>query len=212
MARFVRWPYVTVAAGYAASIAAYSKLPHYSGHDDYHSPRFLIAFLLPTTAALIYVLVRRVWARDPIRDGDEAFEPTYDAILFPVVLFVMAIHLLLLGTLTGVLPMRGTMWVPRLTIVLFGMMVVRIGNLLPRTRPNLALGIRTPRTLADRRVWMQTHRMAGYVAVSLGGLLIVSGAFLSKQAIELVMGTAVPSAAMLLVVSHYRYSRSQKRA
>ena len=166
-----------------------------------------IAFLLPTTAALIYTLVRRVWERDLIRDRDEAFEPSYEAIVFAVVLFVVAIHLLVLGALTGALPAH-RIWFVRAMIVLFGLFVARIGNLLPRTRPNLALGIRTPRTLASRRLWMQTHRTAGYVAVALGAVFVLSGAFLSKQAIESVMGPAVLSAAVLLLVSHYRYSRS----
>ena len=42
---------------------------------------------------------------------------------------------------------RGVEWIrawgPRLVVVLFGSVFIGIGNLLPRTRPNLALGIRT---------------------------------------------------------------------
>ena len=98
----------------------------------------------------------------------------------------------------------------RATIVLVGLLMARVGNLLPRTRPNLAFGIRTPRTLANRGLWMQTHRTAGYVAVALGTLFVVSGAFFSKHAIESVMGPAVLGAAALLVVSHFRYSRHKR--
>jgi uncharacterized membrane protein len=195
---------IVVAAAYVAGIAAYPNLPG-------PAPgvlRPLIAFLLPTTAALTYLLVRRVWERDLVRDRDETFEPSYEAIVFAVVLFIIAIHVLVLAALTGALPAQ-RVWLMRATIVLVGLLVVRIGNLLPRTRPNLALGIRTPRTLVNRRLWMQTHRIAGYVAVCLGALFIVSGAFLSKQAIQSVLGPAVLSAAVLLLVSHYRYSRIQ---
>jgi immunity protein, SdpI family len=194
---------IVVATGYIAGIAAYSKLPLF------HRP--WIAFLLPTTAAAIYALVRRVWERDLIRDRDETFESSCEAILFAVVLFVIAIHLMVLAALAGALPAQRT-WLVRATIVLVGLLMARVGNLLPRTRPNLALGIRTPRTLANRGLWMQTHRVAGYVAVALGGLFVVAGAFLSKQAIESVIGPAVLGAAALLVVSHYRYSRGVERS
>jgi immunity protein, SdpI family len=194
-----------VAVAYVASIAAYPNLPGPAPGVA----RPLIAFLLPTTAALTYMLIRRVWDRDLIRDRDEAFEPSYEGIIFAVVLFIIAIHLLVLAALTGALPAQ-RVWLMRGTIVLVGLLVVRIGNLLPRTRPNLALGIRTPRTLTDRKLWMQTHRIAGYIAVCLGALFIVSGAFLSKQTIESVLGPAVLSAAVLLLVSHYRYSRIEQ--
>ena len=198
---------IVVAVAYAAGIAAYPMLPS-------HSPgvaRPLIAFLLPTTAAAIYVIVRRVWDRDLIRDRDEAFAPSYEAIVFAVLLFIVAIHFLVLGALTGPLAEQ-RIWLIRATLVLFGLLLARIGNLLPRTRPNLALGIRTPRTLANRRLWMQTHRVAGYVGVCLGALFVISGAFLSKQTIESVLGPAVLGAAILLVVAHFVYSRSNQTA
>ena len=198
---------IVVAAAYVASIAAYPSLPGPAPGIA----RPLIGFLLPTTAALTYLLVRRVWERDLIRDRDETFEPSYEAIVFAVVLFIVAIHLLVLAALTGALPAQRA-WLVRGTIVLVGLLVARIGNLLPRTRPNLAFGIRTPRTLVNRQLWMQTHRIAGYLAVCLGAVFVVSGAFLSKQAIESVMGPAVLSAAVLLIVSHYRYSRREQRS
>jgi uncharacterized membrane protein len=198
-----------VAIGYLAGIAAYSRLP---GPDPFRGPYSLYsvaslpftAFLLPTTAALIYALVRSVWARDPVRDGEETFEPTYEAILFAVGVFIIAVHLMVVALLTDALPAQRA-WFLRATIVLLGVVVVRVGNLLPRTRPNLAIGIRTSRTLTNRRLWMQTHRMAGYVAVGLGAAFVVSGAFLSRPTIELVMGFAVPTAIALVVVSHYKY-------
>ena len=90
---------IIVAAGYLASIVAYPYLPGPAPGVA----RPLIAFLLPTTAALIYGLLRRVWDRDLVRDRDETFAPSYEAIVFAVVLFVIAIHLMVLAVLTGAL-------------------------------------------------------------------------------------------------------------
>ena len=204
MARLARWRHlIVVAAGYLVSLTTFSRLPGFEPDGGPLSARLLIALLLPTAAGLMYGLVCRVWARDPIRDADGAFEPTYSAIVFALVLYVVVIHAMVVTTLAGVITERG--WQARATVVLFGLLMVRIGNLLPRTRPNLALGIRTPRTLRNRCLWMQTHRMAGYVTVGLGLVFALSGAFLSDPIFEPVMGSAMFGAAALFVVSYCLY-------
>jgi uncharacterized membrane protein len=52
--------------------------------------------------------------------------------------------------------------------------LMSIGNLLPRTRPNLAIGIRTARTLSDRALWIRTHRSLGYLVTALGVVIVVA--------------------------------------
>jgi uncharacterized membrane protein len=58
---------------------------------------------------------------------------------------------------------------------MLGVTMISIGNLLPRTRPNLAIGIRTQLTLSDRALWMRVHRWAGYIVVA-GGVVVVLSA------------------------------------
>ena len=73
-------------------------------------------------------------------------------------------------------PLLGT----RLVVVLFGSVFIAIGNLLPRTRPNLALGIRTSRTLSDRAFWIRLHRTCGYLSVALGVVIVVAGVLIQR--------------------------------
>jgi uncharacterized membrane protein len=201
VAKFARWRYLLViAAGYLTGLAAYSRLPlvYYAIDDHLLSARPLIAFLLPTAAASIYALVRIVWMKDPVRDPEGLFEPTYDAILFAVAAFLIAVHLMFIGALAGAIPART--WLARLTVILFGLLVVRVGNLLPRTRPNLGLGIRTPKTLSDRRIWMQTNRVAGYAGVFVGTLIVVCGAFLSRNTVGAVIGPVTIMAVCFVIL------------
>ena len=86
---------------------------------------------------------------------------------------MIALHVMVLAGMVGML--RGQMLAPRLVVILLGLLFVGIGNLLPRTRPNLVIGIRTSRTLADRGLWMHTHRVGGYVAVGLGIVIVLAG-------------------------------------
>jgi hypothetical protein len=63
--------------------------------------------------------------------------------------------------------------------------------------------------MADRRVWMHTHRTAGYVSVLLGLLIVMSGILVSRQTMPAVVGPASLAAAAIVVVSHIRYARNQ---
>jgi hypothetical protein len=62
---------IAIAALYLVSAVAYARLPPWTDN------RAFIAFLLPTAAAVIYVLMRRLYARDPVRTGNGAFALTY---------------------------------------------------------------------------------------------------------------------------------------
>jgi len=121
-----------------------------------------------------------------------------------VVLFVTAIHVLVLLNLSGVGWIRAAG--PRLVVALFGGVFIAVGNLLPRTRPNLALGIRTARTLSDRRLWIRLHRTSGYVSVMFGAVVIASGLFLAGPALGATVGMTGLSSISWLAISYRRQS------
>jgi uncharacterized membrane protein len=50
-----------------------------------------------------------------------------------------------------------------------------IGNVMGKVRRNFWLGVRTPWTLANERVWYATHRLAGKTMVA-GGLVTLVAA------------------------------------
>ncbi len=58
-----------------------------------------------------------------------------------------------------------------------GLLLVLIGNALPKSRPGFFVGIRTPWTLTDTDNWVATHRLGGWTMI-LGGLVVVAAAFL----------------------------------
>lgn len=56
--------------------------------------------------------------------------------------------------------------------IALGLMFVIIGNYMPKARPNYTIGIRVPWTLSDEDNWNRTHRLAGFIWVA-GGVLII---------------------------------------
>jgi uncharacterized membrane protein len=61
-----------------------------------------------------------------------------------------------------------------LTSLGFGLMLMLIGNYLPKLPRNFFFGIRTPWTLASEQVWKHTHRLSGWLFVLGGGILVIA--------------------------------------
>jgi len=161
----------------------------------------LIAFALPATAAVIYVTFRPLWRN---ATGPSEIGTTYKAITLHAVLFVLVLYALALATLADVPGVRPI--APRAVAVLVGVFFVAIGNLLPRTRPNLLIGIRTARTLDDRELWGRIHRTCGYLCVGFGIVVAVASAFLSRDGIQTAVSAAGMACVIALPVSYWMYS------
>jgi len=54
-----------------------------------------------------------------------------------------------------------------------GILFIIIGNYLPKTRRNYVMGIRTPWTLSDERVWDRTHQFSGPIFMFAGLMVAV---------------------------------------
>lgn len=124
----------------------------------------------------------------------------YDAIMLRVTVLVMGVHGAVLLAVLGLL--SGRKWAGVLVPLMLGFAMISIGNLLPRTRPNLAIGIRTRLTLADRVLWMRVHRWAGYMTVACGVVVVLSAIAVPRPVgpgMILIVGPAAIAGACLLV-------------
>jgi uncharacterized membrane protein len=120
----------------------------------------MVAFLLPTAVAITDLLLRGLCVNHPIDEPDSVnVLATYDAMMLRFTILVMGVHSAVLLAMLGLL--SGREWAAQLVPLMLGFTMISIGNLLPRTRPNLAIGIRTRRTLSDRALWMRVHGRAG---------------------------------------------------
>ena len=194
-------------SGYAVGLLAYPNLPG-PFLDEKISGRIMVAFTLPTTALVIYTLFRSLWRHDRIRSGNGAFEATYHAIVLRALLFVLALHALVMMELTGAMDAVGFhLSAGRVVVVLLGAVLIAIGNLLPRTRPNVAVGVRTTRTLTNPQLWQHVHRAGGYATVALGIVIALTGLMLTHQTVAAVISAAALVAAMTVFVSYRKYAR-----
>lgn len=166
--------------------------------------RVVDAFFLPLAAAAVCLIFRRLANAGPARASVDRFRGTFELVLDASVGLVIALHATLLATLlVGVKPSLGL--VPPLAV---GIVLVVIGNALPRVRPNDVIGVTTAWAKRSERAWARTHRVAGYLVVALGLAVIVS-TFLVRDHLGSLVGIGVGATALLLALVSLLSSRKE---
>jgi len=150
--------------------------------DGYGSPLFATLFVPAIMTALLVLFAALPWL-SPKQFETDTFRDTYGFIAFVIMAFVGYVHGL---TLWSALGHR----IDVLRALLAGMLLMfaLMGNVMGKVRRNFWVGVRTPWTLANDRVWNDTHRLAGRLFV---GAALICGPLLFLP---------VPVEALLIIV------------
>ncbi|MBQ5677285.1 MAG: SdpI family protein [Clostridia bacterium] len=87
-----------------------------------------------------------------------------------------------------------------------GALFVVIGNYMPKCKQSYTMGIKLPWTLNDEENWNKTHRMAGFLWV-IGGIVIMATAFLG--AFWLFFVVLIPMVIVPFVYSYLLYKKNK---
>ncbi len=196
---------LVIGAGYVmGAVALYRGLPQYGaapGAWTISMNAVMLAFLFPTAVAVTDVLLRPLCISHPADEsGSATVLATYDGIMLRFIIFIVGVHAVMLLAVAGLLTGHG--WAAQIVPSMLGFTMIGIGNLLPRTRPNLAIGIRTQRTLSDRASWARIHRSAGYLLVASGIVIVLSSIAVPApigSTMVLVVGPALLAGTCLLI-------------
>lgn len=190
---------------FAASIVLLPQLPdpmpiHWNaaGHPDNFAPRWIGAFIGPLAGLGLYVLLIFIPSLDPRRENYDRFAGTYRLFRTLFVLFMAFLHG---ATLDSVLRGGGQLN-PDLMVVAVGILLVLLGNYMPRIRSNWFVGIRTPWTLSNSEVWRRTHRLGGR-AFFIAGLIVILAALLPLGWMMPALMGAIAAAAIVPVLYSY---------
>jgi len=201
---------VLVAVG--TSLVAYTGLPervpvhwNLSGEVDRYGSRSEALFMMPLLMLAIWAILRFLPRIDPLRANYAKFAGSYEVIIDSLLAMMLVIHIAIVLGASGA-PDSVTMIV-RAAI---GAMFIVLGNVMPRTRQNWFVGVRTPWTLASARVWDRTHRVAGYLFVALG-LIVILTIPLAPQIGIPILAAGVAVVAMGSVIYSYLEWRKEKR-
>jgi immunity protein, SdpI family len=165
------------------------------------------ALLVPSLLALgLYVLLRVLPRFDPGRENYRSFASTYDLIRFLVLAAVAAVTVLTVLATTGRVEMR-----PDRVATLIGCLLVALGGVLGKVRPNWFVGIRTPWTLSSARSWTRTHRIGGWLFVTGGLATVVAGLAWPAMAFTVLTASVGASAVVSIAYSYWVWRTDPER-
>jgi len=186
-----------VMLAWAFSVWAYPSLPervatHWgiSGSADGWSNKSILVIVFPLVMLGLGLLLTLLPKIDPRQK-----------------VFMAGIQVLLVGVNLG-WPIE----IPMLIPVGVGLLLMVIGNLMPRMRPNWFMGIRTPWTLASESVWRKTHRLGGYCFMAMGVLMVATGFVATPERFPYMIGVVVALAIIPVVYSYLAWRREQEAA
>lgn len=131
---------------------------------------------------------------------------------------ILLINIVFFGVLLGTLASVYTPQLLDMRMLMFGfvgLLFIVLGNVLPKTKSNYVIGIRTPWTLARSDVWFKTHRLGGKVFV-LGGCCLLMGGLLptdwtlAYSIAIIVIITAIPCIYSYFCFQHDMHQHIQK--
>ncbi len=152
---------------------------------------------LPLIALGLSLLLTVLPRFDPGRANYASFGAAYTVIRVAMLAMLAAIHSLVVAVALGHAP-RVSLVVPVLT----GCLLVVLGSVMGKVRPNWFVGIRTPWTLSSKRSWTRTHRLGGWLFVLLGTAFVVSG-FAESNVAHLIPLLLAGAAVLILVAFSY---------
>jgi uncharacterized membrane protein len=209
-----RWyPAFLIAATAIASAIAYPRLPdtvpsHWNLHGQVNGwqSRGRAAFLMPVIMLVLWGVLRGLPAIDPRRANYAKFQPTYDFMIGAVLTLVALIHLVVLAAGLG-----APISIHRVIPIAIGVVLIAVGNQLPRARSNWWFGIRTPWTLSNERVWERTHRVGGYLMSASGVATIIGGLVASELIVPIVIICVVGFALGSVIYSYFAWRQETSR-
>jgi len=181
--------FVAIAIGVASWLWPHLpvRMPvHWDAHGQAngHASRLWGVAMWPLLIACLALLTVALPAISPRRFEIAPFAGIYGALMLAIqgVMLVLGIATMLAGAGHAV---------PMATIALLaiGALLMVLGNYMGKLRRNFFMGIRTPWTLASEAVWERTHRLAGWLFVLAGVVVVVAAPIPAVRWLSLVVVT-----------------------
>ena len=172
-----------------AGVILWDKLPetmatHFgTSSADGFSSRVFAVFGLPLIMLGVHLLCAFVTAVDPRKKN---ISPK----MYSLVLWLAPVISLIAAAAIYAWNLGYEVDVTYVVQLLAGVGLLIIGNLLPKARQNYTIGIKTPWALANEENWNRTHRLAGWLWIA-GGLVIIVLTFLGASVTWLIVVFAV---------------------
>lgn len=191
-------------------VFVYDKLPeqvaiHWNavGNADGYANKIFAVILLPVILAIVNVVLQMFVYNDPKRKNISKKMAVLTIWTIPFVAIVMQ-------SMTLLIALGVEINIAVLTPLAIGAILMIMGNYMPKCKMNYTVGIRLPWTLANEDVWNKTHRLAGFIYVLSGMVIIINTLLLWVEWLLLIIVMIVFTAAVPTIYAFILYKKLNK--
>ena len=195
-------------ASLAISIYFYPFMPekmasHWNaeGKVNGYMPKNVALFLIPLVILFLSLLFIAIPKVDPMKSNIKSFKKYYDGFVILFLIFMLSLHIQIILWNIG-LKIPFNLFIPLWVAILF----FYVGILLENAQQNWFIGIRTPWTLSNEKVWNKTHRLGGKL-FKIAAFIALAGIFLPKYAIWFILLPVFAFAFCLIAYSYFEYQK-----
>lgn len=210
------WSAVAAILSVGLTVYTWSQLPeaaeipvHWGmdGRPDPFAPKdaaIAMLMIVPGAIFLTGIILALVPSLDPRKGNIEIGRKAYLATWIGTAALLATVHA---GVCAATLKSTGDADLPnefvRYVIAGCGLLIIVIGNYMPKTRASFLFGVRTPWTLSSDLAWEKTHRVAGPLFMAAGALGITGAFIFDGIWLALQMTAFIGAAALISVVYSY---------
>ena len=197
-----------ISLSFIIAIYVYPQMPekmasHWNtqGEVDNYMSKFWSLFLMPIISIGLFLLFILIPKIDPLKENIEKFRKYFDGFIVLIMIFLFYVYLLTIFWNIGIRFNMTQFMMPALGILFY-----YCGILVENAKRNWFIGIRTPWTLSNEKVWDKTHKIGGKL-FKVTGIIAFLGIFLPKYAIFFVIIPVISVAVYTIIYSYFEHQK-----
>ena len=197
-----------ILSSFVISIYFYPKVPdqmatHWNSQGEVNGymsktwGMFLIPLMLIPFIAL-FIIIPKI---DPLKKNFKKFINYYDGLIIVLFIFLFFIHCLMILWNIGYQYDIGIM-----INIPIALLFLYMGLIMKHLKRNWFVGIRTPWTISDDKVWKKTHEKAA-VVFKIAAVLTLVGLFFGNYSIWFLLVPILAGTCYLFIYSYFEYKK-----
>ena len=199
-----------IIATFLLGILMYNKLPesipihwNFAGEVDGYGNKFIGTFMVPLIMIALWLAMIYLPKIDPKKENYNKFDKSYKLFQSILLTFFFIIQIIVILSAMGY-----NISINRAMPIVSGVLMILIGNYIPKAKSNFFYGIKTPWTLSSEVSWRKTHRLGGKLFVLSGLISIVSQFIFNANIAGVIFFVSTFIAVIVPTVASYFYAKN----
>jgi len=158
-------------------------------------------FLMPAISLIMYLMFLLIPKLDPLKENIIKFRKYFDLFIIAIISFLFYIYILTIAWNWGLEFNLARSMAPAFAVLFY-----ICGILVENTKPNWFIGIRTPWTLSNEKVWEKTNKL-GAKMFKASAVISLLGFVFPNLAVWFVLVPVIFFSIYLIIYSYYEFKR-----